>query len=107
MKFTEKELRKVLQELNINKIVMIKVDSEGSRAIPLDSPLPDLYVGRFGSNVKMRLKLIKMTQSELARRIGVTRAAISHIVLKSHNPTLRNAIMISKELGMTLEELCR
>lgn len=57
----------------------------------------------------LRLKLARMekdiSQTELARRVGVTRQTIGMVESGDYNPTLNLCIQICKELGKTLNDL--
>ena len=55
------------------------------------------------------MKLARMeqdiSQTDLAKRIGVTRQTIGMIESGDYNPTLKLCLAICKELGKTLDEL--
>ena len=57
----------------------------------------------------LRLKLARMekdmSQTELAKRVGVTRQTIGMVEYGDYNPTLNLCIQICKELGKTLDDL--
>ena len=57
----------------------------------------------------LRLKLARMekdmSQTELAKRVGVTRQTIGMVESGDYNPTLNLCILICKELGKTLDDL--
>lgn len=46
-----------------------------------------------------------VTQSDLARRIGVTPGAISHWVNGSYLPAIDSLLALSRETGLSLNEL--
>lgn len=58
-------------------------------------------------NLKMKLARMEqdISQTDLAKRIGVTRQTIGMIELGDYNPTLKLCIAICKELGKTLDDL--
>ena len=58
-------------------------------------------------NLKMKLARMEqdISQTDLAKRIGVTRQTISMIESGDYNPTLKLCIAICKELGKTLDDL--
>lgn len=58
-------------------------------------------------NLKMKLARIEqdISQTDLAKRIGVTRQTIGMIESGDYNPTLKLCLAICKELGKTLDEL--
>ena len=58
-------------------------------------------------NLKMKLARMEqdISQSDLAKRIGVTRQTIGMIESGDYNPTLKLCLAICKELGKTLDEL--
>lgn len=53
----------------------------------------------------IRLRERKMTQSELARRIGVTRDAVSKMCRGQCVPTVWHGIVIARTLRTTVEKL--
>ena len=57
----------------------------------------------------LRLQLARMeqdrSQTELAKRVGVTRQTIGMVESGDYNPTLNLCIQICKELGKTLDDL--
>lgn len=65
--------------------------------------------GRHLSMKNLRLKLARMekdmSQTELAKRVGVTRQTIGMVESGDYNPTLNLCIQICKELGKTLNDL--
>ena len=65
--------------------------------------------GRCLSMKNLRLKLARMekdmSQTELAKRVGVTRQTIGMVESGDYNPTLNLSIQICKELGKTLDDL--
>lgn len=58
-------------------------------------------------NLKMKLARMErdISQTDLAKRIGVTRQTIGMIESGDYNPTLKLCIAICKELGKTLDDL--
>lgn len=58
-------------------------------------------------NLKMKLARMEqdVSQTDLAKRIGVTRQTIGMIESGDYNPTLKLCIAICKELGKTLDDL--
>lgn len=58
-------------------------------------------------NLKMKLARMEqdISQTDLAKRIGVTRQTIGMIETGDYNPTLKLCIAICKELGKTLDDL--
>lgn len=46
-----------------------------------------------------------ISQTELAKRVGVTRQTIGMIEAGDYNPTLKLCVAICKELGKTLNDL--
>ena len=58
-------------------------------------------------NLKMKLARMEqdISQSDLAKRIGVTRQTIGMIESGDYNPTLKLCLAICKELGKILDEL--
>ena len=58
-------------------------------------------------NLKMKLARVEqdISQTDLAKQIGVTRQTIGMIESGDYNPTLKLCIAICKELGKTLDDL--
>ena len=58
-------------------------------------------------NIKMKFARIEkdISQTELAKRIGVTRQTIGMIESGDYNPTLKLCLAICRELGKTLDDL--
>lgn len=58
-------------------------------------------------NLKMKFARMEqdISQTDLAKRIGVTRQTIGMIESGDYNPTLKLCIAICKELGKTLDDL--
>ncbi|MDI3523704.1 MULTISPECIES: helix-turn-helix transcriptional regulator [unclassified Kosmotoga] len=54
---------------------------------------------------KVRITKGKITQEELARRVGVTRQTIIYIEKGKFNPSVKLALKIAKVLGCSVEEL--
>lgn len=61
----------------------------------------------FMKNLKLKLARMEkdMSQTELAKRVGVTRQTIGMVESGDYNPTLNLCIQICKELGKTLNDL--
>lgn len=57
------------------------------------------------NNVKLARLSANITQTDLARKIGITRQTISLIEKGAYNPSLQLCIALAKELGKTLDEL--
>lgn len=57
------------------------------------------------NNVKEFRKLLKLTQDELAQKLGVTRQTINAIENNKYNPTLELAIKTANFLGVPVEQL--
>lgn len=58
-------------------------------------------------NLKMKLARMEqdISQTDLAKKVGVTRQTIGMIESGDYNPTLKLCLAICKELGKTLDEL--
>lgn len=58
-------------------------------------------------NLKVKFARLEkdISQTELARRVGVTRQTIGMIEAGDYNPTLKLCIAICKELDKTLNDL--
>ena len=63
--------------------------------------------GRPMRNLKMKFRRIEldMSQTELAKRVGVTRQTIGLIEAGDFNPSLKLCIAICRALGVTLDEI--
>ncbi|MFA1642112.1 helix-turn-helix transcriptional regulator [Chryseomicrobium imtechense] len=57
------------------------------------------------NNVKLARLSANITQTDLARKTGITRQTISLIEKGAYNPSLQLCIALAKELGKTLDEL--
>lgn len=59
------------------------------------------------ANEKMKQTRIekKLSQAELARRVGVSRQTVNMIENGDYNPTIALCIRICRELGVTLDDL--
>lgn len=60
-----------------------------------------------GERISLRRKSIGITQNELAKRCGVTRATTNHYEKDLREPTLLNAMCIAQVLGVSLDFLAR
>ena len=60
-------------------------------------------------NLKMKIARMEqdISQTDLAKRVGVTRQTIGMIESGDYNPTLKLCLRICKELGKTLDDLFR
>ena len=58
-----------------------------------------------GTKLKQARLEKKISQDELAKRIGVSRQTINMIENGSYNPTLQLCIKLCKELNKTLDQL--
>ena len=58
-------------------------------------------------NLKMKFRRIEldMSQTELAKKVGVTRQTIGLIEAGDFNPSLKLCIAICRALGVTLDEI--
>lgn len=61
----------------------------------------------FMKNLKLKLARMEkdISQTELAKRVGVTRQTIGMVEAGDYNPTLNLCIQICKVLGKTLNDL--
>ena len=60
---------------------------------------------RFGFAVRTRREELKLTQEELAERVGIHRTYLSDIERGTRNPSLINIDRIAESLAMSLPEL--
>ena len=58
-------------------------------------------------NLKMKFRRIEleMSQTELAKRVGVTRQTIGLIEAGEFNPSIKLCVALCKALGVTLNDL--
>ncbi|MHC5267876.1 helix-turn-helix transcriptional regulator [Enterococcus sp. LJL98] len=52
-----------------------------------------------------RVSLGNLTQSELAKQVGVTRQTMNLIEAEKYNPTIRVCLLIAKALDTSIEKL--
>jgi len=62
----------------------------------------ELYYGALIRLIKERLIILGMTQTELAKRVGVSSPAISQIISKKKYPTLLTFLNIAQVLGLVV-----
>ena len=60
---------------------------------------------RFGFAVRTRREELKLTQEELAERVGIHRTYLSDIERGTRNPSLINIDRIAASLALSLPEL--
>lgn len=60
---------------------------------------------KFGDRLKMLRKERKMTQEDLAFKVGVDRSYMGFVERGEKNPTLKRIVDISKALKISLSEL--
>ncbi|WFT77004.1 helix-turn-helix transcriptional regulator [Halobacillus naozhouensis] len=63
-----------------------------------------------GITVKNKVKIVRiekggLTQSEFAKKVGVTRQTMNLIEAQKYNPTIQLCLQISKYLDTSLDEL--
>lgn len=63
------------------------------------------YVKEMKNRVKEFRKQLKLTQDELAQKLGVSRQTINAIENNKYNPTLELAIKTAKFLEVPVEQL--
>jgi transcriptional regulator with XRE-family HTH domain len=56
-------------------------------------------------DIKILMLTAKVTQKELAKRMGIGQPALSQMLNPKSNPTLRTLRKLSRELGVSLETL--
>ena len=62
-------------------------------------------MGDFSNNIKSRREMLRMTQEELAKRVGVTQTTIWLYENGEATPKLAIALALAKALGTTVEQL--
>ena len=60
----------------------------------------------FARNTKAKRENKRMTQRELAAKVGITPATISAYEKQVKFPSLENALLVAKALGTTVDEMC-
>ena len=65
-----------------------------------------LNIECFSENMKKTREAMKMTQKELAEKVGLTSTTISAYEKKIKYPSLDNAVLIANSLGVSLDSLC-
>ena len=63
----------------------------------------DLLAIEIGERIVERMELLKMTRSELAGKIGVSKARISQILSGHDNLTLKSLVAVAIGLGSRVE----
>lgn len=66
-----------------------------------------MNASNFGKNIKDILNFLEMTQGELAKKAGLTPAAISQFVSGEREPSLGTVIKILKVLPVNFERLVK
>ena len=62
-------------------------------------------MGSFSNNIRTRREMLGMSQEELAKKVGVTQAAIWLYENGESTPKLAIAIALARALGITVEQL--
>lgn len=60
---------------------------------------------RFGDRVQMLMDQKGLSQAELGRRAGMSRAVINNLLRGTRNPSLLTALTVSRALNVSLDEL--
>ena len=60
---------------------------------------------KFGKNLKAILDMLGMTQAELSKRTGLTRAAVSQLISGARDPSLHTIVRILKVIPAQFENL--
>ncbi len=76
---------------------------DNQQALSAEERRPPIFM----KNLKLKLARMEkdLSQTELAKRVGVTRQTIGMVESGDYNPTLNLCIQICKELGKTLNDL--
>ena len=64
-------------------------------------------MGKILTNLKAIREDSRMTQQELADKIGVRRETILHLENNRYNPSLEMALKIARDFGMSVEDMVR
>ena len=62
-------------------------------------------MAEFKSELKKYRQLVGLTQEELASKVGVRRETIVRLEAGMYNPSLRQAVDISRVVGASIEEI--
>ena len=69
--------------------------------------MDEAFYKNLGNNIKSRRKQLKMTQQELADKLGLSLNFIGKIEVAFSKPSLDTLIEIAKVLGVTVSELTK
>lgn len=92
--------------LDIHFLMCYLVKRKQTKNLPVKTHWKgDWHIGM--KNLKLKLARMEkdMSQTELAKKVGVTRQTIGMVESGDYNPTLNLCIQICKELGKTLNDL--
>ena len=67
--------------------------------------LPDDYKINFGRNLQAARKRLGLTQTEFAKRLGMTQGYISQVEIGAENLTLDSAAKLARSVGRELPEM--
>ena len=99
--------RELQQELSIGRkerMEQIPVIKEWSRQYEGDPEFEfDLLAIEIGERIVERMELLKMTRTELAAKIGVSKARISQILSGHDNLTLKSLVAVATGLGSRID----
>lgn len=70
-----------------------------------DSDYKNALSKRFGYRVQTLMDLKGLSQAELARRAGMSRAVINNLLRGTRNPSLLTALTVARALNVSLDEL--
>jgi len=62
-------------------------------------------IRKFGFNFKIARMKLKLTQDDIAEITGLSKTFLSNIENGKYNPSLTNAVKLSKAVNKTIEEL--
>ncbi len=62
-------------------------------------------IQKFGFNFKISRMKLKLTQDDIAEITGLSKTYLSNIENGKYNPSLTNALKLSKAVNKTIEEL--
>lgn len=70
-----------------------------------DSDYKKTLSKRFGDRVQMLMDQKGLSQAELGRRAGMSRAVINNLIRGTRNPSLLTALTVARALNVSLDEL--
>ena len=80
---------------------MPQTDTKQTRPEPVDQT----RLNRFAARLQAEAKRLDLSQAEIARKVGVERAAVNHWFRGRNAPTLAQMVRLSDQTGISLDYL--